>query len=90
MQVQADLAGKQAKAANDEARARLAEAQAYKAIIDAQARMADVEGKNAERESRAESQDFNQIMRSIDQHNSLVGEDRQFDGQGRLNEDRDS
>lgn len=71
-QAQADLAAKQAKAANDEARARLAEAQAYKAILDAQSRAADVEGKNDER-------DFQQVMSALDQHNRLAGEDRDFD-----------
>lgn len=76
---QADLAGKQAKAANDEARARLAEAQAYKAILDAQSRAADVASKSQERESKMEGQEFGQVMRMIDQHNSLVGEDRDFD-----------
>lgn len=70
--MEAKIAGQQAKAANDEARARLAEAQAYKAILDAESRKADVEGKNEER-------DFHQVMETIDQHNSLEGEDRDFD-----------
>ena len=76
---QADLSAKQAKAANDEARARLAEAQSYKAIMDAQSRAADVESKNEERISKADNQDFEQTMKVLDQHNSLAGEDRDFD-----------
>lgn len=78
-QAEADLNAKQAKAANDEARARLAEAQAYKAIIDARSRAADVEGKNQERSARADDQEFRQVMQTLDQHNSLAGEDRDFD-----------
>lgn len=78
---QADLAGKQAKASNDEARARLAEAQAYKAIMDAQSRAADVESKNEERMTKADNQEFEQVMGVLDQHNNLAGEDRDFDEQ---------
>ena len=73
---QAEIAGKQAKAANDEARANLATAQAYKAIADAKARTADVEGKNAERSDKADNLEFDQVMRTLDQHNTLVSEDR--------------
>lgn len=76
---QAEINAKQAKAANDEARARLAEAQAYKAVLDARSRAADVAGKNDERESRADDQEFRQIMDGLDQHNSLAAEDRDFD-----------
>lgn len=76
---QAEISAKQAKAANDEARARLAEAQAYKAILDARSRAADVAGKNDERESRADDQEFRQIMDGLNQHNSLAAEDRDFD-----------
>lgn len=76
---QAEISSKQAKAANDEARARLAEAQAYKAILDARSRAADVAGKNDERESRADDQEFRQIMDGLNQHNSLAAEDRDFD-----------
>ena len=78
-QVEADLAVKSAKASNDEARARLAEAQAYKAIMDAQSRASDVDAKNAEREAKIDNQDFEQTMQVLDQHNSLAGEDRDFD-----------
>lgn len=78
-QAQAALAKDQAKAANDEARARLAEAQAYKAILDARSRAADVEGKNLERDAQLDDQEFRQVMDVLDQHNSLVGEDRDFD-----------
>lgn len=78
-QAQAALAKDQAKAANDEARARLAEAQAYKAILDARSRAADVEGKNRERDAQLDDQEFRQVMDVLDQHNSLVGEDRDFD-----------
>lgn len=76
---QADLAGKQAKAANDEARARLAEAQAYKAILDAQSRASDVASKTDERTAKANSLDFKEVMETLDQHNKLVAEDRDFD-----------
>jgi hypothetical protein len=75
-QIQADLAVKSAKASNDEARARLAEAQAYKAIMDAQSRKADIDGKNQERESRAEDQEFKQVMSAIDQDNSLINDEQ--------------
>lgn len=78
-QAEVDLNAKQAKAANDEARARLAEAQAYKAIIDAQSRAADVESKSEERAAKVDDQEFRQVMQTLDQHNSLVGEDRDFD-----------
>lgn len=78
-QAQAALAKDQAKAANDEARAHLARAQAYKAILDAQSRAADVEGKNLERDAQLDDQEFRQVMDVLDQHNSLVGEDRDFD-----------
>lgn len=76
---QAELSGKHAKAANDEARANLATAQAYKAIADARARTADVAGKNEERNAAMDDQEFKQIMHTLDQHNTLVGEDRDFD-----------
>lgn len=76
---QAELSAKQAKAANDEARANLATAQAYKAIADARARTADVAGKNEEREATMDDQEFRQIMTSLDQHNTLAAEDRDFD-----------
>lgn len=76
---QADLAGKQAKAANDEARARLAEAQAYKAILDARSRAKDVDSKTEERMAGVDHQEFNQVMSVLDQHNTLAGEDRDFD-----------
>lgn len=78
-QAQAALAKDQAKAANDEARAHLARAQAYKAILDAQSRASDVEGKNLERDAQLDDQEFRQVMDVLDQHNSLVGEDRDFD-----------
>lgn len=87
---QAELAGKQAKASNDEARARLAEAQAYKAILDARSRAADVEGKNQERETRADGQEFQQVMDVLDQHNSLAGEDRDFDLRNQENQSREN
>lgn len=77
--VEADIQAKTAKAANDEARARLAEAQAYKAMMDAQSRMAEVKGKNAERAVYADDVEFKQAMSSLDQHNKLIGEDRDFD-----------
>jgi len=76
---EAEIALKTANAANAEARARLAESQAYKAVIDARARMADVNGKNEERSRKAEDQEFRQTMDILDQHNNLVGEDRDFD-----------
>ena len=78
-QAQAALAKDQAKAANDEARAHLARAQAYKAILDAQSRASDVEGKNLERDAQLDDQEFRQVMDVLDQHNSLAGEDRDFD-----------
>lgn len=75
----AEIAAKEAKAANDAERASLARAQAYKAILDAQSRAADVEGKNAERGAQAEHLDFQETMEMLDQHNTLAGEDREFD-----------
>lgn len=84
-QAEADIAAKTAKAANDEARARLAEAQAYKAILDAQSRAADVASKTEEREAKVEGQEFDQVMSVLDQHNSLVGEDRDYDERQRMN-----
>lgn len=71
-QAQADIALKQAKASDSESRGRLALAQAYKAVADAQARTADVAGKNDDR-------DFHQVLKSLDQHNSMLHEDRQHE-----------
>lgn len=68
-----------ADAANAEARARLAEAQAYKAVLDARSRAADVQGKNEERDREGEEQEFRQIVDTLDQHNTLANEDRDFD-----------
>jgi hypothetical protein len=68
---QADIALKQAKASDAQARGYLAQAQAYKAIADAQARTADVEGKNDDR-------DFSHVLKTLDQHNTLEHEDREF------------
>ena len=67
-----DIALKQAKASEAEARAEQAKASAYKAISDARARMMDVEG-------NLEDDQFERIMKSIDQHNKLESEDRDFD-----------
>lgn len=78
-QIEADLAAKQAKAANDEARARLAEAQAYKAIMDAQSRAADVGAKNAERMAGIDDMEFREVMDVLDQNNRLAAEDREFE-----------
>lgn len=78
-QAEADLAAKQAKASADEARANLAQAQAYKAILDAQSRAKDVDAKNVERAAKIDDQEFRQTMDVLDQHNNLVGEDRDFD-----------
>lgn len=78
-QAEAEIAAKSAKASNDEARARLAEAQAYKAILDARSRAADVASKTEEREAKIEDQEFGQVMSVLDQHNTLAGEDRDFD-----------
>jgi hypothetical protein len=78
-QQEAKTEGMRAKAENDIARAALAEAQAYKAILDARSRQADVESKNQERDIRAEDQEFRQTMDILNQHNNLVGEDRDFD-----------
>ena len=71
-QAQAKMALDQAKAANANANAENARAQAYKAILDAQARTADVEGKNDERS-------FSQVLATLDQHNTMVHEDRTHD-----------
>jgi len=71
---QADIAKKTADAAKAQAGVQLARAQAYKAILDAQSRASDVEGKNEDR-------DFQQVLDSLDQHNSLESEDRAFDHQ---------
>lgn len=68
---QAKTADLNSRAANSEARANLAQAQAYKAIADAQSRQADTEGKNDDREYR-------QILDTLDQHNDLEAEDRDF------------
>ena len=68
---EAELALKRAKAAETEARANLALAQSYKAISDARARAADVAGKNEDR-------DFNQVLDTLNQHNQLEAEDREF------------
>jgi hypothetical protein len=76
---QVEMSMKQAKAANDEARARLAEAQAYKAIMDAQSRAADVESKTGEREAKIDDMEFREVMNTLDQHNKMVAEDRDFD-----------
>jgi hypothetical protein len=73
---QADIAKKTADAANSESRAYLARAQAYKAVLDARSRAADVEGKNTDRELDA-------ILKTLDQHNNLEAEDRDFDLQER-------
>ena len=78
-QAMAEIEKKRADAANAEARARLAEAQSYKAVLDARARVADVEGKNREREAKIEGQEVDTHLKVIDQHNSLAGEDRDFD-----------
>lgn len=79
MQAQLEQAEREAKiakmtadAANAEARANLAMAQAYKAKIDADAKMMDTESKIEDREHQ-------QVIQSVDQHNKLVGEDRDFD-----------
>ncbi|MBA3831656.1 MAG: hypothetical protein H0X34_07145 [Chthoniobacterales bacterium] len=69
---QADIALKQAKASDAMSRGRLALAQAYKAVADAQSRRADVEGKN-------EDKDFHHVLKTLDQHNSMMQEDRQHD-----------
>jgi len=76
---EAKIAKDMATSSNMEARANLAQAQAYKAVIDAQARMKDVDGKNEERSLKAEDMEFRQTMDILDQHNNLVGEDRDFD-----------
>lgn len=75
----AEIAGKEAKAANDSERAQLARAQAYKAILDAQARLLDVQSKSGERAANIEHMDFTETMEILDQHNTLAGEDRDFD-----------
>lgn len=68
-QQQAKTALQTAQAAESEARAQFARAQSYKAVLDAQSRQSDVAGKNHER-------DFGHIMDTLDQHNSMVHEDR--------------
>lgn len=78
-QAQATIADLSAKAKNNEARANLALAQAYKAVLDAQSRKSDVEGKNDERLTNADNVEFDQVMKTLDQHNALAHEDRDFD-----------
>jgi len=78
-QAQAQIADLSAKAKNNEARANLALAQAYKAVLDAQSRKSDVEGKNDERLTNADNVEFDQVMKTLDQHNALAHEDRDFD-----------
>lgn len=67
-----EIALKQAKASEAEARAEQAKASAYKAISDARARMMDVQG-------GLEDDQFERIMKMVDQHNQLESEDRDFD-----------
>jgi hypothetical protein len=69
---EAKIAKLTADAANAEARARLAESQAYKAKMDADAKMMDIE-------SKVEDREHQQVMGAVEQHNKLVGEDRDFD-----------
>lgn len=69
--VQAKIALDTAKAADANARSQLARAQAYKAILDAQSRATDVAGKNDDR-------DFGHVLKTLDQHNNMQEEDRQF------------
>lgn len=69
---QAKIALDQAKASDSASRGRLALAQAYKAILDAHSRQADVTGKNDER-------DYRQVLDTLDQHNALEAEDRDFE-----------
>lgn len=84
----ADLESKTAKAANDNARAQLALAQAYKAILDARSRAADVDGKNSERTAKIDGMEFEETMQVLDQHNKLIGEDRDFDDRREERESR--
>ena len=77
-QAQATIADLSAKAKNNEARANLALGQAYKAVLVAQSRKSDVEGKNDERLTNADNVEFDQVMKTLDQHNSLAHEDRDF------------
>jgi len=70
-QMQAKIALDTAKASDANARGYLAQAQAYKAILDAQSRRADVEGK-------IEDKDFQHVLKSLDQHNDLEAQDRDF------------
>ena len=67
---QAKIALDQAKASDSMSRGRLALAQAYKAVLDAHSRAADVAGKN-------EDKDFSHVLKTLDQHNALIREDRQ-------------
>jgi len=69
---EAKIAKMQADAENATARANLALAQAYKAQIDADAKMMDTE-------SKVEDREHQQVMGAVEQHNKLVGEDRDFD-----------
>jgi hypothetical protein len=69
---QAKIALDQAKASDAMSRGRLALAQAYKAVLDAQSRKADVEGK-------IDDKDFRHVLQSLDQHNSMMQEDRETD-----------
>lgn len=71
-QAQAKIALDQAKASDSTSRGHLALAQAYKAILDARARQADVAGKNDDR-------DFHHVLKTFDQHNDMLHEDRQHD-----------
>jgi len=83
-QAQAKIALDQAKASDAEARGKLALAQAYKAVSDAQARMMDVEAKGEER-------DFNQVLKTLDQHNDMLKDDREFDlNQSKQEHDQES
>lgn len=86
----AEIAGKEAKAANDSERAQLARAQAYKAIMDAQARLLDVQSKSTERGANIEHMDFTETMEMLDQHNTLAAEDRDFDDRREERETRNA
>lgn len=70
-QAQTRMALETAKASDATARAYLARAQAYKAILDAHSRADDVSGKNDDR-------DFHHVLKTLDQHNDLEAEDRDF------------
>lgn len=70
-QQQADTSKTVAESQLAEARAKLSEAQAVKALADAQARLADVESKVTERELKG-------ALDTLDQHNVLEAEDRDF------------